>query len=383
MEPDPGNAGEGRLEIPDIIVLGGGIIGTSIAWRAATRGISVTLIDPDDSSAASGVAAGMLAPVTEAHFGEEDLVTLNLASATAYPEFVAEIEEATGMSCGYEECGTLMVARDRDDAEALEQLLAFQAELGLKSERLSGPQIRELEPTLARNVRGGSVAPDDHQVDPPRLLNALKTACRDAGVTQVMTKAIAVRADGDRVAGVTLVDGTNLAGDTVVVATGASSSKIELPDGISLPVRPVKGQLVHLRLPPGQIHARNVRGFDVYLVIRAGGEIVVGATVEEITDPEPTAGAVFELLRAVYELLPGITEATFVRTGVGFRPATPDNAPLIGTIGPSGLIVATGHFRNGVLLAPATASAVIQLVETGSAREIEPFAPGRFARDAA
>lgn len=364
----------------DLVVAGGGAIGLAVAWRAAQRGLDVTLADPRPGRGASYAAAGMLAPVTEVRYGEESLLELNLASSEAYPDFAAELEEASGRATGYRRCGTLLVARDPDDNAELDQVAAFQQRLGLEVERLRSRECRQLEPALAPSVRGGIHVPGDHQIDNRALLEALLEACRRSGVDVVPARVTAVRRRGERVVGVGLGDGTRLDAGTVLLAAGCWTPQI---DGVPpLPIRPVKGQLLQLRARGHEepIAQRNLRGLDVYLVPRPDGRLVAGATVEEQGyDTTVTAGAVFELLRAAYELVPGVTELALVETVAGLRPGSPDNAPLLGAVD-DGLLVAAGHFRNGVLLAPVTATSIVELLVTGRPPElIAPFSPARFA----
>lgn len=371
----------------DTAVIGGGAIGLAIAWRLAEAGQRVAVLDPSPGRGASWVAAGMLAPATEAHYGEEALVELNVASADRWPSFAAELDATAGTSSGYRSCGTLVVARDADDVAALDELHAFQRSLGLAVDRLTSREARRLEPALATTVRGGLLARDDHQVDNRLLVGALLTACRRSGVTFVEEHAVALRHGGGSITGVDLANDERIDAGTVVLAAGAWSDAIE---GVpQLPVRPVKGQLIHLRGPAAHpIVDHNVRTVgampgrpSVYVVARGDGRVVVGATAEEMGfDTSVTAGAVLDLLRETFDLLPGITELELTETIAGLRPGTPDNAPIIGRAPVDGLVVATGHFRNGILLAPLTADAVCDLVTTG---ELDPrvkaFGPDRFA----
>lgn len=327
----------------------------------------------------------MLAPVTEVHYGEEQLLNLNVDSSKRYPAFIGELEANTGVEVRYRRCGTLMVARDADDNTQLDDLFAFQQKLGLDVQRLKGREARALEPGLAPSIRGGILASNDHQVDPPQLLAALRMAAVGAGVELVDERAGAVVVLDERVTGVRTTSGVTVA-DSVVLAGGAASGQIEgLPPSAMPSVRPVKGQLVHLAATGiFGIADRNIRGLDVYIVSRTNGRVVIGATVEEMGwDTTVTAGAVHELLRRAYELLPGVTELRFVRSLAGLRPGTPDNAPLLGPGSLEGLVYATGHYRNGVLLAPVTGDTIAELLATGVAPPlIESFSPRRFVRGA-
>lgn len=368
----------------DVVLIGGGAIGLAVAWkmRSTASDVSVTVVDPDPGSGASGVAAGMLAPVTEVHYGEEALLSLNLASASMYESWVGELEDFTGLPTGYRRSETLVAARDLDDNIALDHLFDFQRSLGLDVQRVRGRECRKLEPGLAPNVRGGILVRGDHQVNPSALVAALKEACVRSGVVFDARSAAAVLSDHDRATGVRLSDGSDIPAGKIIVAAGARSASLDgVPPG-TIPVRPVKGQLLHLEALDQPLPiTRNVRGLDVYLVPRSDGTLVVGATMEERGwDAAPTAGAVHDLLRFAYELVPGMTECRFVGTRVGFRPGTPDNAPLLGETGVDGLIAATGHYRNGILLVPVTGNSIAELVVNGSAPEsILPFSPQRFA----
>ena len=355
----------------DVVVVGGGPIGLATAWRAAQRGQSVTLVDPAPGSGAAWIAAGMLAPVTEAHYGEEPLLGLNLASAERYPAFVAELEAASGMDVGYSTAGTLAVALDTGDRAVLTELHAYQQRLGLASELLTGREARALEPMLAPTILGGLLVDGDHSLDPLRFTTALRVAAERAGVAVVTSPATNVDATSVR-----LGDGSRLGAAAVVVAAGCWT-----PGLTGLTGRPVKGHAIRIR---GEgFLSRTVRGvvagFSVYVVPRADGEVVVGATMEELGfDTTVRVSGVYELLRDARAVLPGITELEFVETGAGLRPGSPDNAPIVGRLG-DGPIVATGHYRNGILLTPVTADAVADLLTTGGLPpEMEPFTPERF-----
>jgi glycine oxidase len=367
----------------DVVVVGGGVVGLGVAWRAAQAGMAVTVVDPAPGRGASWAAAGMLAPVTEVHYGEQALLRLNLAAADRWPAFAAELEEAAGAPIGYRRCGTLTVARDADDNAALEDLYRFQLRCGLQVERLRSRDCRRLEPGLAPSVRGGVLAPGDHQVDNRAMADALVAAGERAGVRLLLGRAAELLVDGERVTGVTLAGGASLPAGTVVLAAGCWSRDLGgLAAELLPPVRPVKGQLLHLRGPAADpLCRRNVRGLEVYVVPRADGRVVVGATVEEQGfDARVTAGAVHDQLRAALELLPDVAELELAETVAGLRPGSPDNAPLLGPAGVDGLVVATGHYRNGILLAPVTADAVAELLVSGRVpAAIAAFRPDRRA----
>jgi len=351
----------------DAIVIGGGVIGLSCAWKASLQGVQVTVVDPNPGRGASWVAAGMLAPVTEATFGEEQLTRLLVAAAEHWPAFAAEL----GGDVGYRRCGTVVVAVDASDRAVVDQLLGFQHALGLSAERLSPSECRRLVPALAPGVRGGAHVPGDHQVDNRRLLGALLDACREAGVTFVDRLAVSVELGLDKEAtGVALDDGRRLDAGAVVVAAGAHSACLEgLPDGTLPYVRPVKGHVVRLRGDEPVID-RTVRGLvhgrPCYLVPRQDGSLVVGATAEERGfDATVQAGAVHALLDDARSLVPGVDELALEECQSGLRPGSVDNGPYVGWTSVPRLAVASGHYRNGMLLAPMTALAVAALLTEG------------------
>lgn len=352
-----------------VIVVGAGIVGRSIAWRLAQRGVSVTVVDPDPSRAAALVAAGMLAPVTEAHFGEDDLLQLNLESASRWPAFATELGCEAAADAGYVESGTLLVARDLDDQHELDRLAVYLESRGRAVERLDARSLRRREPALGVSTRGGLWVAGDHQVNPRATLDALAGACSQRGVGDVRAAAVAVEPRG-----VELDDGRRLDADAVVACAGWCTR-----DLVGVPLRPVKGQVLRLGATRRSVLPTHVvRGLDVYVVPRRHGEIVVGATSEEVGgDRTVTAGGVRTLLEEAWRLLPGLDEAPLLEAGAGLRPATPDGAPVLDTV--DGVHVATGHHRNGVLLAPVTADAVTAAVCDGSWPDLTaPFRLDRF-----
>jgi glycine oxidase len=375
----------------DVVIAGGGVIGIAIAWRAALEGLTVTLVDPgDDSAKASLVAAGMLGPVSESVFGEQDLLNLNLLAIGRFPGFNQELESAAGAVTGLRTEGTLAVAYDSDDLAALKRLTAFRHSIGLRAEELDGRQCRRLEPFLAPGTRGGVLATGDLSVDNRRYLAALRGAAAKAGVRTVTGAVTKVAPATGQVQVQVNVPGEaaqiTLSAPRAVVAAGWATSKIDgVPDAIRGAVRPVKGQLLRLRhpraMPPVLTHTvrATVGGRDVYIVPRADGEVVVGATQEERDDTEATAGAVHDLLRDAMIALPAISELILAEISVGLRPGSQDNGPIVGATPIEGLFVATGHFRNGVLLSAATADAVTALLLGGQPRpDWAPFTPGRL-----
>jgi glycine oxidase len=368
-----------------VAVVGGGVIGLAVAWRAAQRGMRVVVVERDDpGTGASWVAAGMIAPISEARPKERSLLALSLASAHAYPQFVAELREASGLDPGYLGCGTLAVARDRDEAEALERELVMRLELGLPVRRLRPSEARRLEPGLAPTVRLALDVPDDHVIDPHALVAALGSALIAAGgsIRSASEVAEVVVHDG-HIGGVILASGEQIAAEQVVIAAGVWSGSIAgLPEHARVPLRAVKGQTLRMHDPSGPgLLTRVLRMSPGYVVPRGDGRYVLGATMEERGfDTTITAGAIFEQLRDAIELVPGIGEWVIDGLVAGLRPGTPDNAPVLGPGAVEGLQWATGHYRHGILLAPITADALAATLSGEGLPEIAaPFGAQRFA----
>jgi glycine oxidase len=369
----------------DVVVVGGGVIGLSVAWRVAQRGATVCVLDrADPGGGTSAIGAGMLAPVSEAVFAERDLLALGLASARAYPEFVAELERVTGMDAGYLPCGTLLAAQDADEAEWLSRELEMRTSLGLDAvRRLLPSQARRLEPALAPALRLALAVDDDHAIDSRKLTRALVRAVQSAGGTvQANVEVAQLTLASDEVTGVLTATGDSIEADQLVLAAGPWSSAIEgLPEHARVPVHPVKGQILRLHDPIGPgLLTRVLRMRTCYIVPRGDGRYVLGATMEERGfDPTVTAGAVYELIRDAGELLPGIGELVIDELSAGFRPATPDNLPALGRGALAGLAWATGHYRHGILLAPATADVLCRALAGDQPHELAAaFEPTRF-----
>jgi len=386
MPEQGGLLSERSTRAGDVAVIGGGVIGLAIAWRAAQRGLRVTVLERDRAGqGTSSYAAGMIAPNAEVTPGEEAVLEFGLRSARLYPEFARELAAAAGVDgVGYTSCGTLMVARDDDEAEALEREFELRTALGLRVERLRSSEARRREPGLAPALRLALDIPDDHAVDPRALTAALATALLGAGGDlREQTAVSAIEASGARVGGVVLEDGTLLNASQVVVAAGVWSPRLEgLPEGAQMPIRPVKGQVMRLHDPagPGLVN-RVLRMGPSYITPRGDGRYVIGATQEERGfDQTVTAGAAFDLLRDAGELLPGVSELVLDEFSAGLRPATPDNLPIIGPGALEGLHWATGHRRGGILLTPVTAELIAgALAGDALPAEAALFAPGRFA----
>jgi glycine oxidase len=340
----------------DVAVVGGGPIGLACAWRAAQRGLRTVVIS-DGEPGAWHVAAGMLAPVAEVDFGEQPHLRLGMESGRRFAAFVAELAEASGRDPGLRTVGTLVVARDADEAAALDRLATFRRSLELPVERLRPSEARRVEPALAPTVRLALDIPGDHSIDPRKLVPALAEGVRRAGGEVRRGRAVRLLTREGRATGVELDDGTRIEAGQVVLAAGVHTAGLDA----QVPVRPVKGQVLRLKDPrgPGLVE-RAIRGEQAYLVPRGDGRYVLGATQEERGfDTSPTAGGVYELLRDMSEVVPGVFELDIEELIAGLRPATPDNLPAIGPGAVDGLVWATGHFRNGILLTPVTAELVV------------------------
>jgi glycine oxidase len=373
----------------DAVVVGGGVIGLACAWRLAQRGAEVAVLERGEpGGGATRVAAGMLAPVGELTFGEPELLELTLEAAKLYPGFVAELEAATGKTTGYERLGALHVALDRDEAAQLRRVHDLQRSLELEAEWLPPRRCRDLEPGLTPSFHGGVFAAGEAAVDPRALTRALLAACAAEGVeVRTETEVVGGIFEGERLVGVRTTPGSagplhryaeqesagpfdragaqEIRAKTVLLAAGAWSGAVEwLPEHARPPVRPVKGQVVELRGRGSEPVARHILASErVYLVPRPDGRLLVGATVEEMGfDTAVTAGGVHELLREAYRLLPDVAEMELLGATAGLRPGTPSNLPLVGAGAIDGLVLATGHFRNGILLAPLAAQVVADLL---------------------
>jgi glycine oxidase len=369
---------------PSVAIIGAGVIGLGIAWRLAARGVSVAVFDKGVSGAgASHAAAGMLAACAEAEPGEEALVTLGRVSQARWPAFAAELKQASGVDVGLRLEGTLVVALTSDDQARLSHQLTFQQKLGLPLQWISAAETRRREPHLAGKLAGAVFSPEDTQVDNRKLAAALRIAAEAAGARiREHQEVKTISSDAGRVDGIVLADGTKVGADVVVLAAGAWSRSIDgLAPELRPPVRPIKGQMLALRMDPAApLLTHVVWAPGAYLVPRLDGRLLVGATVEEKGyDTSLTAGGILTLLEAAWRVVPAVEELPIDEMWVGHRPGSRDDAPILGTGPIDGLIYATGHHRNGILLTPVTADAIAQLVLEGAADPaIRPFGIERF-----
>jgi glycine oxidase len=359
------------------------VVGLGIAWRLAGRA-TVTVFDRSAAgSGASHAAAGMLAACCEAEPGEEDLVSLGRESQARWPEFAEELQRASGVDVELRREGTLVLALTADDQAEIGHRLEFQRKLDLPLEWLSAAETRAREPHLAGKIAGALFSPQDHQVDNRKLAQALHAAAKGSGVTiheYRPVKEISVQAGGAN--GVMLEDGTTFAADIVVLAAGAWSRRIGgLPPDRRPPVRPVKGQMMALKMDAAAPLLNHVLWAPgAYLVPRRDGRLIVGGTVEEKGfDDTVTAGGMLTLLEAAWRAMPAIEELPIAEIWVGHRPGSRDDAPILGHGPLEGLFYATGHHRNGILLAPVTADAMARLIlDDVLDPAIRPFGLERF-----
>jgi glycine oxidase len=373
---------------PDVLVVGGGLVGLGIGWELARAGAGVVLLERDAAgsrpTAAAWAAAGMLAPTAEAGFGEREQLALGSASLRLYPEWAAEVEAASGMGVDLRTEGTLIVGTEPDDRAWLDRVGETHRALGLESHPITGAEAREREPHLSPRVAAARFSPSDHQVDNRLLYRALREAfARVGGALREGVEVTRVAHEGGRATGVWLrpADGAPeelVEAPRTVVCAGAWTRRLlaEAPP----PIRPVKGQILALRMSR-LVHLDHVvRTRRVYLAPKSDGRLVVGATCEEQGfDTRITAGALMELLRDAWETVPGTYDLAVDETWAGLRPASRDHAPVLGPARLDGLFLATGHYRNGVLLTPITARLMRDVVLGGPVPELlRPFAPGRF-----
>lgn len=389
----PVPADEAHTFTADVAVVGGGIIGLATAWRLTRAGLSTIVIDPSPGTGASFAAAGMIAPVSEMSYQHERLFALMRDSASEYPAFVADLEDDAQADVDYRETETLVCAADPADRQALADLQQYQQAAGGVVEALTGRTARRLEPALSPSLSGVFRSAGDHQVNPRRITAALQTVLPTI-IRQMAVELIrAENGSGLEVTGVRLDDGRTVTAPVTVLATGVAQTITLLPRELSLPLRPIRGEVLRTRLPDGAppLLERTIRGIvtgrPIYLVPRADGEIVIGATSCEDNREGPSVEGVAQLLRDAQRLVPGIGESELTEVTARARPGTHDDAPYLGalptaegdTVG--GLIVANGFYRHGILLTPLASRLAAQLV----LHELDPQAvprPGGSAETA-
>jgi len=364
------------------LIIGGGIVGLGIGWRLAQRGEPVTVLERGEAGReASSASAGLLAPATEVHYQEDLNLALGLESIGMYGEFVAELESVTGEPVDYRREGAIAIALTADDAADLKDLYEYQRARKLPVRWLSGDGVRELEPGISSFATAGIQCDMDHQVDPRRLVHAMRTAFVKAGGTLLEhTEVTGMRINGGPPA--VRAGEREYTARRLVIAAGAWSGLLPgLPEAVRPPVRPVKGQALSLRSHQPEFLRHLVRTPRCYMGPKSDGRIVVGATVEEMGfNRDLTAGGMYELLRAAWEALPGVYELPIQEMWCGFRPGSRDNGPILGESRIPGVFVATGHFRNGILFAPVTAHYMSRLILEGDLPEaLKPFSPLRFS----
>ena len=372
----------------EVVVVGGGLAGLGVAWQLAERGRRVVVLERGRvGRGTSWAAAGMLAPSAELGFEELDLYALGRDSLARWPAFARRLEAASGADVGYRDDGTLVVADDRDSLRALRRLFQFQREQGAPVEWLSGDDAVDLEPLLSPRLPGAILSPEDHQVDHRAVVAALAVAAQRAGAdVREGARVVHVEPYADAPS-VRLASGDDVTGRVVVLAAGVWSGRVSGLDPAP-PVRGVKGQALALRLDADRgLDLRHVvRGPDAYLVPKADGRLVVGATSEDgVADALVTAGGVYRLLEGAVEVVPGVEEMELIETWAAHRPASRDHAPLLGQSAHPGVVYATGHYRHGVLLTPVTAEEVAAEVDRRldgtpeTAPVLAPFSPLRFS----
>lgn len=399
----------------DVAVIGAGVVGHGIAWEIQRSGRSVALIDDAPGAGASWAAAGMLAPVSELHYQEEDLLELMLDASSRWPGFAAGVAAAAGTGTGYLTTPTLAVGVDAADRRALMDLRAVQQASGLEVAPLTVREARSREPLLSPGISCALDTPADHQVDPRKLIASVRLALA-AAARETPTLAVAGATEGfavpehaagllwkdGTVAGVRLGSGRSVLAKETVVANGLRAPSLDgLPHGLELPLRPVHGDILRLSVPQ---HLRPlvtatvrgvVHGIPVYIVPREDGTVVIGASQrEDALSDAVSAGSVYQLLRDAQALVPAVAELELLECTARARPGTPDNAPLLGRVaaslgsgGPTeghvpGLIIATGFFRHGVLLTPAAAAVCTALLDGAADPRWAPFSPDRFSGSA-
>jgi glycine oxidase len=364
----------------DVAVAGAGLIGGAIALELARAGFRVSVFDErEPGREASWASAGILSPAPE-NPAAIPMVPLGKASLALYPEFVANVEEVSAQSTGFRPKGTLEALFSRDAARELSTLIALHRGLGLKAEPLRPEDACELEPALNPDIEAAALRPDEASIDNRLLTGAVLQAAQKSGVEIFPDHAVqSIRCEGDRCTGVQL-QSERITAKWTIVAAGCFSSKIQGAEAYA-PVRPAKGQIVALRADEVKID-RVLWSERIYLVPRDDGRILAGATVEYLGfDKQVTAGGIEKILAAAIELVPALANARIDETWAGLRPDSPDHLPILGPTDIHGLLIATGHFRSGVLLAPITARLIREWITRQSVSlDWDRFSPLRFVR---
>jgi glycine oxidase len=367
----------------DVAIAGGGLIGATVAFELACAGLQVALFDRHEpGEGSSWAAAGILSPAPE-NAGMISIVPLGRASLQLYPEFVATVEEISSQSTGYRARGTLEAVFSTDAQEKLSTIIALHHGLGLKAEPVSAEDAREMEPALSSELEAAVFRPDEACVDNRALTKAVLTAAERSGVkTFAGSNVQSIAKNGRRCDGF-VVEGEKVQSRWTVIAAGCCSAEIEGAAQYA-PVRPAKGQMIALRAKDLSIE-RVLWSDHVYLVPRNDGKILAGATVEYVGfDKRVTLGAVQKIITAALQLAPALADAQMENTWAGLRPDSPDHLPIIGPTDLDGLLIATGHFRSGILLAPITAQLLRQWITTQKVSQdwtrFSPMRFGEFAR---
>jgi glycine oxidase len=362
----------------DVAIAGGGLIGASIALELARAGLRVGVFDRQElGQEASWAGAGILSPAPESA-AMIPLVAPGKASMALYPEFVGMVEEISGQSTGYRPKGTLQALFTRDAREELSTVIALHHGLGLMAEPLSAQDARELEPAVSEELEAGVLRPDEASVDNRAMTRAVLEAARRSGVEIFPSRqVVAIWRESTRCQGLQLAQ-ERIAAQWTVVAAGCFSAEIAGAAAFA-PVRPAKGQMVALRAADLRIE-RVLWSDKIYLVPRNNGRILAGATVEHVGfDKSLTVGGLEKVLSAAIELAPGLADARVEETWAGLRPDSPDHLPILGPTDVEGLLVATGHFRSGILLTPITARLIREWVtQQRVSVDWDRFSPLRF-----
>lgn len=369
----------------DVHIIGGGVIGLSIGWQLARKGLKVEIFERDKAGRSAGwVSAGMLSPHAEMGFEEIELFKLGRISLDMYPKFLEELYEDSGAKVSFEKCGSLMVGFDRDDTERLRRLYEFRDKVGLPVHWITGSEARELEPMLSPKCTSSIWIPDDAQVNNRELIDAVKSAFKNrGGILHENTQVKSIVTHNDKIQAI-ITDEGEIEASLVILCAGAWSKQIEgIPEQLQPPIRPVKGQIISLKMNESVKLSHAIRAPDVYLVPKSDGRLLVGATNEEMGfDTNPTAGEIYRLLERGWETIPAIYDLPIDAIEVGLRPGSRDHEPIIGDSEIEGLYYATGHYRSGILLTPVTAKELSQWIVSGKRSDVlEQFQLSRFYKE--